>query len=108
MQSLIEEDRISLERVQKNAFQNILQDKYISFENALDILGTETLLDRREKLLLKFGLKCTELKEEKNLFRLKKTHCIWKTRHPEKYEVYKLHEEKNKAFHSTLYTKNAE
>ena len=94
--SLIEEDRISLERVQKNAFRNILQDKYISYENALVILGMETLHERREKLLLKFGLKCTQVKETKDLFPLKKTQCILKTRHPEKYEVYKSHTERMK------------
>ena len=58
---LNEEDRISLERVQKNAFRNILQDKYISYEQALSDLKMETLFSRREKLLLNFGKKCAEM-----------------------------------------------
>lgn len=50
-------DRISLERVQKNAFRNILKDNYITYEQALHDLNLETLFARREKLLLKFGKK---------------------------------------------------
>ena len=67
-----------------NAFQNILQDKYISYKNALDIFGMETLHERKEKLLLNFELKCTKLKETKDHFTLKKSHFILNTRHPEK------------------------
>jgi hypothetical protein len=37
------EDRVSLERVQKNAFRNILQDKYSTYEKALLDLNLETL-----------------------------------------------------------------
>ena len=86
--SLIEEDRIALERVQKNAFRNILQERYTSYEDALNVLKMETLHDRREKLILKFGLKCTHLKETKELFTLKKSSHIMKSRHPEKYNVF--------------------
>ena len=75
-------------RVQKNAFRNILQERYISYKNALNVLKMETLHDRREKLMLKFGLKCTHLKETKELFTLKKASHNMKTRHPEKYNVF--------------------
>ena len=61
--SLTQEDRVALERVQKNAFRNILQERYESYENALKLLNMETLHERREKLLLKFALKSTQLKE---------------------------------------------
>ena len=37
------ENRVSLERVQKNAFKNILQDKYSTYEKALLDLNLETL-----------------------------------------------------------------
>ena len=43
------EDRLALERVQKNAFRNILQDKYETYEKALIDLNMETLFARREK-----------------------------------------------------------
>ena len=48
------EDRIALERVQKNAFRNILQEKYESYNRALVDLNMETLYQRRENLLLTY------------------------------------------------------
>ena len=36
--TLTEEDRMSLERVQKNALRNILKEKYETYENALTTL----------------------------------------------------------------------
>ena len=56
----------------------------------------ETLHKRREKLLLKFALKCTQLKETKELFPLNITQNSMKTRHKEKYEVYHAHTERLK------------
>ena len=44
------EDQVSLERVQKNALRNILQDRYTTYEKALQDLKLETLYARREKL----------------------------------------------------------
>ena len=94
--SLTQEDSIALERVQKNAFRNILQERYISYENALKLLSMETLHKRREQLLLKFALKCTQLKETKELFPLNLTQNSMKTRHTEKYVVYHAHTERLK------------
>lgn len=94
--SLTQEDSIALERVQKNAFRNILQERYISYENALNLLSMETLHQRREKLSLKFALKCTQLKETKELFPLNLTQNSMKTRHTEKYVVYHAHTERLK------------
>ena len=42
-------DRLALDRVQKNAFRNILQDEYKTYEKALIDLNMETLYARREK-----------------------------------------------------------
>ena len=41
--------RLALERVQKKAFRNILQDEYETYEKALIDLNMETLFARREK-----------------------------------------------------------
>ena len=98
--SLTQEDRVALERVQKNAFRNILQERYESYENALKLLNMETLHERREKLLLKFALKSTQLKETKELFPLRNTQQSMNTRHTEKYVVQHAHTERLK--HSTV------
>ena len=58
------EQNNNLERVQKTALKLILQDRYKSYEDALNILELETLHDRREYLCLSFARKC--LKNEKN------------------------------------------
>ena len=68
----------------------------VSYENALSVLNMETLHDRREKLMLKFGLRCTQLKETKELFTLKNTTHIMETRHPEKYNVFNSKTERMK------------
>ena len=85
------EDRVSLERVQKNAFRNILQDKYSTYEKALLDLNLETLYARREKLLLKFGKKCTTLPQTKHLFPLNSKEHNMNLRKTEKYQVIKAH-----------------
>ena len=85
------EDRISLERVQKNAFRNIIQDKYITYEEAFKDLNLETLFARREKLLLKFGKKCTVLPQTKTLFPVNNKKLLMDLRKTEKYHVINLH-----------------
>ena len=87
--TLTEENRTDLERVQKNATRNILKEKYLSYEDALDILKLEPLHERREKLLLKFGKQCTTLEQTKDLFPLKQKNHAMHTRTSEKYEVAK-------------------
>ena len=59
--TLTQEDCDSLERVQKNALRNILKEKYISYENSLNIVQLKlylkeeknccTLLERSQLLL---------------------------------------------------------
>ena len=60
----------------------------------------ETLHERREKLLLKFALKSTQLKETRELFPLRNTQQSMNTRHTEKYVVQHAHTERLK--HSTV------
>ena len=99
---LNEEDRVSLERVQKNALRNILQERYTGYEESLKILNLETLHDRRQKLLIKFGRKCLTLPQTKELFPLNMKAHDMKTRHSEKYTVLKAHT--NRLMNSTVPT----
>ena len=46
-----------MERVQKSAFKIILRGKYKNYDNALDILGEESLEDRREAISTKYAKK---------------------------------------------------
>ena len=48
---------ITIERVQKAAFSVILGKDYISYDNALQVLGMKKLSERREKLCLNFAKK---------------------------------------------------
>ena len=61
---------MNLERVQKAACHIILQNDYISYQDALNTLTLETLFDRREALCLKFAEKCTKHSKAKQLFPL--------------------------------------
>lgn len=85
------EDQVSLERVQKNAFRNILQDRYTNYESALHDLKLETLYARREKLLLNFGKKCTLLPQTRHLFPLNNKEHNMNLRRTEKYKVINAH-----------------
>ena len=51
--SLTLENFQGLERVQKNALKIILQDQYLSYSNALNMTGLDSLFERRTKLCLK-------------------------------------------------------
>ena len=82
--------------MQKNAFRNILQDKYETYQNAMNILDMEKLSDRREELCLSFALKCLKNSKTANMFpENKKTHQM-ETRDPEKYEVQHANNERLK------------
>ena len=92
--SLTEEDRLTLERVQKNAFRIILQDNYKCYESAQKLLELESLFTRREKLTLRYGLKCLKLPQTRNMFPLNENTHNMKTRHTEKYKQIKAHTER--------------
>ena len=66
--SLTNKNRNDLERVQKSAVKLILGDRYVSYNNALKILGLETLDKRRDKMCLKFAKQCLKLNKMKDLF----------------------------------------
>ena len=57
-----------IERVQRSAFYVILGEEYENYENALDILGSETLDDRRVKLCQKFARKAIRNPKYTNWF----------------------------------------
>ena len=50
-------EQIDIERIQKSASHIILGDGYVSYREAVNTLGPETLQCRREKLCLNFGRK---------------------------------------------------
>ena len=68
--SLSQAEKVDLERVQKCASHIILGDAYFSYNNALNILGLETLELRRNKLALKFALKSEKHNKFRNWFKV--------------------------------------
>ena len=66
--SLTEENRNDLERLQKSALKVILGDKYITYQNALNILDILTLNDRRDKLCLTFAQRAAKHPKMKKMF----------------------------------------
>ena len=58
----------NLERVQKSALRIILKDKYVSYANALKVLGLQSLKERREELCLKFAKKCLMVPKLQKMF----------------------------------------
>ena len=58
-----------LERVQKTAFHIIVGEDYVSYDNALDILGCDRLLNRRKKLCENFGKRAMKHPKFKSWFR---------------------------------------
>ena len=68
--SITEEEKSDLERIQKVACKIILQDDYISYEQALQELNLETLSARRDKLCLNFAKKCVKHPKAKDMFPL--------------------------------------
>ena len=65
---LTQKDTADIERVQKVAFQIILEDQYATYKKACVTLNTLTLDLRREQLCLTFAKK--NLKSEKTFFTL--------------------------------------
>ena len=68
--SLTFENLTDIERVQKNALKIILKEDYISYEHALTKVGLECLVERREKLCLKFARACLKNANVKDMFPL--------------------------------------
>ena len=83
--SLTIEDCQSLERVQKIALRTIYQEKYISYDNALDMSKLSTMKSRYEHLLLRFATKCTQNDRTRDMLPINS--ASERTRHQEKYFV---------------------
>ena len=64
--TLSEENKLDIERVQKNACRIILGKNYTSYEESLHLIGLETLEERRKHLALKFGENCIDNKKQEN------------------------------------------
>ena len=88
---ITQEERIDIERIQKSAAHIILGEEYVSYRLALNHLGLESLLDRREKLCLKFAKKAEKHHKFGSWFKptvnvrntrlLKQKYCSAFTRH---------------------------
>ena len=55
-----------IERVQRSVAYIILGDNYLSYKDALKYLGLDSLMNRRDKLCLKFGRKAKNMKSSVN------------------------------------------
>ena len=66
--SITEENSNDIERVQKNALKIILQDGYLSYENALHIMNFQELKLRREMLCEKFAKSCVSNEKTSKMF----------------------------------------
>ena len=76
--SLTEENRNDLERVQKSAVKIILGERYRNYENGLDVLGIESLEERRNVLCKRFATKCLKNEKAAKMFPInKKTNIKW-------------------------------
>ena len=58
-----------IEDVQKAAFKIILRKDYVSYEQALEVLGEETLEERRKMISIKFAKKCSKHPKLEHLFK---------------------------------------
>ena len=87
--SLTFENLTDLERVQKNALKIILRDNYISYESALNKVGLQCLVERREILCLKFAQSCVKHDLMKDIFPLNDIEYHVDTRNREVYKESK-------------------
>ena len=66
--SITEEEKVDLERIQKNVCKLILKNEYTTYKEALKTLELECLNERRYRLAKKFGEGCVKLDEMRDLF----------------------------------------
>ena len=85
--SITKGEQLDIERVQKCALRIILKDKYLSYQNSLELCGLESLKTRRNKLSLSFALKCLKSESTKDMFPVRDFHT--NTRFSERYVVTK-------------------
>ena len=94
--SLTFENMTDLERIQKNALKIILNDEYVSYENALEKVNLECLVERRENLCLKFAKTTLKNEHMKNMFPPNDVIYPLDTRGREKFRVTMAHTERLK------------
>ena len=85
--NLTNENENDIERVQKSAFRIILNNEYISYENALNTLRMETLTNRREVLFRKFTIKSLQVKQMNTILVRNENTEYMNTRNKEKYKI---------------------
>ena len=73
---------------------NILKEKYLDYNTALAILKLETLEERRNKLLYRYGVKCTRTEQTKELFPIHTSEHKMKTRQEQIYKETKCNTER--------------
>ena len=75
--SLTRKNISDLERVQKSALKLILKERYVNYKNALNVIGIDSLEQRREKLCLKFAKACVRYEKLSDMFpRNKQEHLM--------------------------------
>ena len=65
---LTNENKESIERIQKIVLKVILGDKYLSYNQACNDVNLATLEERRTQICLNFGIKCLSHPHHKTLF----------------------------------------
>ena len=90
------ENKNDLERVQKSALRIILGKEYNNYNSALNRLNLLSLEERRKQLCINFATKCTKNDKLKNMFPLNEHKHRMKTRHKEKFKVFKAKTERLK------------
>ena len=83
--SLTKENEHDIERVQKAAVKLILKEAYKDYESGLKMLNIESLVDRRNRLCLKFAKQCLKNENFKKTFSCKETKSL--NEEKEKWEV---------------------
>ena len=86
--SLIGEDRLEIERIQKSAFCIILGDQYRSYSSSLKTLKMDTLYSRRNKLCKKFARKAAKNVKFSQWFKPSKKLPFTRRKHAKYQEVY--------------------
>ena len=75
-------NRYDIERVQRAAMHIILGDSYCTYENALRVMGLETLESRRNKLCTKFAIKSVKHTKHSKWFKMNKKVSVTRQSQP--------------------------
>ena len=94
--SITQENKEDLERTQKSFCKLALGDKYIDYNSALIKLDLDTLLVRREKLIIKFAKTSIDNRKLHIFFRKRKITHEMNTRNSETFEVTRANTERFK------------